>query len=143
LLVGWQQATVGPGVLDLIGYLEQFDLLASHSGETLIQVCDNWPLSEETLIDDYLLALWQEGEGQVNSREIRLAIPAARCLYTLLHWFPFFATWFEDMPDPYAWQKVNRMSNQQLLHTPFKSIARYRVYLQKVFERFLIATRSL
>ncbi len=47
------------------------------------------------------------------------------------------------MPDPYSWQKINRMSGAQLLHTPYEPIIRYRQYLQKAFERFLLAYRSL
>jgi hypothetical protein len=61
----------------------------------------------------------------------------------LTTWFPFFAAWAGDMPDRYAWQKVNRLDESELgrlHHTPAIGL---RHYLAGVFERFLHAYRAI
>jgi hypothetical protein len=90
-----------------------------------------------------MLAMSHRLGSQYDARSIRLAIPATRCLHVLLNWFPHFANWFAEMPSKYTWQKVNRMSDEQLAGTIFQPIVRFRPYLSAVFQRFLRAYRSL
>ncbi len=142
-LLDWQQTSIGPGVFDLVNFLEQFPVLYADDGRTQMILRPEWPVSEETIIDNYMLALSQRLGSDFDGRALRQALPAARCLQILTNWFVFFAGWFDDMPDLYTWQRVNRMSAAELQGTRFAPIAQYRPYLTAVFQRFLKAYRSL
>lgn len=142
-LTGWQTAAVGPGICDLVSFIEQFSLLEVAESAATLKTRSLWPVAEETMIDSYMLALSQRLGNRVNTRALRQAIPAARCLYVLTNWFPHFATWFEEMPNKYTWQKVNRMADQEFVDTPLQGFLQLRPYLSDVFERFLLAYRSL
>lgn len=142
-LINWQQISIGPGIFDLINFLEQFPVLYEDNGRTQMTLREELPASEETIIDNYMLALaYRLGSG-FDGRALRQALPAARCLQVLSNWFVFFAHWFDDMPDLYTWQRVNRMTDEELQETRFAPIAQYRPYLTAVFQRFLQAYRSL
>lgn len=141
-LTDWQTATIGPAICDLVSFLEQFALLESGPSSE-VKIRPSWPLDEETIIDTYLLALSQRLGTRINTRALRQAIPAARCLYVLTNWFTHFATWFEEMPNKFTWQKVNRMPTQDFSDTPLQGFMALRPYLSGVFERFLLAYRSL
>jgi hypothetical protein len=169
-LIDWREATWGPGLLDLVYFLEQFPLLyngpvgenpldasgraafphlSSHArnhqrwGERGIYVRGSEPADEETIIDSYILAMSMRLGNRFPARLVRQAIPAARCLHVLSQWFPLFATWFSDMPNKYTWQRANRMSDAELSSTFLWPIVGYRRYLAGVFTRFLQAYRSL
>lgn len=142
-LTGWQTAVVGPGVCDLVSFIEQFGLLSTSGEQTELQTRPLWPVNEETIIDSYLLALSHRLGTRVNTRALRQAIPAARCLYVLTNWFPHFATWFEEMPNKFTWQKINRMALSEFEGTPLQGFMQLRPFLSGVFERFLLAYRSL
>lgn len=141
-LIDWRTAKIGPGIMDLVSFLEQFDLLYLDPDRTKMSIRDEWPLSEETIIDTYLLAL-SDKLPNFDARAARLAIPAARCLYVITNWFPYFATWFSEMPDKYTWQKINRLPDAQLTHSLYQPMIRFRPYLAGVFQRFMLAYRSL
>lgn len=141
-LTGWQTATIGPGVLDLISFIEQFGLL-DYGQNGALKTRPLWPVNEETIIDTYLLSLSQRLGPRINTRAMRQAIPAARCLYVLTNWFTHFATWFEEMPNKFTWQKVNRMAPKEFADTPLQGFMQLRPYLSGVFERFILAYRSL
>lgn len=132
-LLGWQNVHVGPGLLDLVSFIEQFNIPQPTTAS----------ITEETLIDSYLLAMGARLGKHFDARAVRQAIPAARCLHILLTWFPHFATWFAEMPNVYTWQKVNRLPDHDLLGTRFEAIIGYRTYLQDVFARFLQAYYTL
>jgi hypothetical protein len=142
-LTGWQKAAVGPGICDLVSFIEQFSLLEVAESAAALKTRTVWPVNEETIIDGYMLALSHRLGSRANTRALRQAIPAARCLYVLTNWFPHFATWFEEMPNKYTWQKVNRMADRDFVDTPLQGFLQLRPYLSSVFERFLLAYRSL
>lgn len=142
-LIDWQKTAVGPGICDIVNFIEQFDLLYSDGSHWPVQMRPEWPLSEETMIDSYLLSLSAKLSSDFNARAVRMAIPAARCLYVIINWFPYFAGWFADMPNKYTWQKINRMTDEQLIGTTFEPIAGFRPYLAGVFQRFLQSYRML
>ena len=142
-LLDWQKCVIGPGVYDLVNFLEQFELLYHHQDRCQMMVRDFWPVSEETMVDSYMLAMRQRLENRLPSRAVRLALPAARCLYVLTNWFTYFADWFDEMPDMYTWQKLNRLEDNDLAATKYHPIAQLRPYLRGVFSRFLLAYRSL
>jgi hypothetical protein len=79
-----------------------------------------------------------------NARLLRQAIPAARCLYVITSWLPCFADWFQRFPSGrHAWQKINHMSDEQLIAAGYARLANLRPYLAGVFNRFLTAYRTL
>ncbi|MCP4418883.1 MAG: phosphotransferase [Chloroflexi bacterium] len=142
-LTGWQTAVVGSAICDLVSFIEQFALLENSEQNGMMKTRPLWPINEETMIDTYMLALSHRLGARLNTRALRQAIPAARCLYVLTKWFPHFATWFEAMPNKFTWQKINRMSDSDLADTPLHGFMQLRPYLSGVFERFLLAYRSL
>lgn len=142
-LLDWQNVVIGPGLFDLVAFIEQFNLLYTNDDERRMYVRPQPSVTEETIVDSYMLVMSYKLGSQFNARQVRQAIPAARCLYVLTQWFPHFATWFSQMPNKYTWQKVNRMSDEQLKETPFHDIAGFRPYLAAVFKRFLQAYRTL
>ena len=142
-LTGWQTAAVGPGICDLVSFIEQFGLLESREQGSSFKTRPLWPVDEEAIIDGYLLALSHRLGNRVNTRALRQAIPAARCLYVLTNWFPHFATWFNEMTNKFTWQKVNRMAPSEFANTPLQGFLELRPYLSGVFERFILAFRSL
>ncbi len=145
-LVDWSEAQTGPGILDLMAFIEGYPLLQErrdgweHVEPRLRHVA---PHAEETLIDTYLLTLAAELSGRSSARAFRTALPAARCLHILLTWFPYFATWADDMPDRYVWQRVNRRSETEAGRYHDAPPIGLRHYLAGVFERFLRACHSL
>lgn len=141
-LFNWRHVMIGPGVYDLVSFLEQFDLLYADSPPGM-RMRQSGQDSEETMIDTYVLAMSGKLGSQFNARAFRQAIPAARCLFILTSWFPRFAKWFSEMPNKYAWQKVNRMSDDRLAESVFRPMITLRPYLAGVFERFLQAYRTL
>lgn len=142
-LLDWQKAAIGPGVCDLVNFLEQFELLYTDGKRYQMQVRPFWPLSEETMVDSYLLGMKRRLGHAFHGRSTRQAISAARCLYVLLNWFGTFADWFAEMPNPHTWQKINRLPDKQLIGTMHEPVVQLRPYLQGVFGRFLQAYRSL
>ena len=142
-LLDWRKVAVGPAVCDLISFQEQFDLLFAEDGLPAIHAAGAAVTSEETIIDSYLLAMKAELGSQFDARQMRRAIPAARCLHTITNSFPHFATWFDQMPDKFTWQRVNRMSDAELDGRSLLPVVSYRPYLRDVFRRFLQAYRML
>ncbi|UCC54653.1 MAG: phosphotransferase [Anaerolineaceae bacterium] len=142
-LLDWRNVALGPAILDVVSFQEQFDLLFSNSKLLSVNPYEDPPVTEETIIDSYLLAMKAELSRQFDARQMRLAIPAARCLQILTTSFPYFATWFDQMPDKYTWQRVNRMTEPEPVGRSLDNIIRYRPYLRKVFQRFLQAYRML
>jgi hypothetical protein len=142
-LLDWHKTCLGPGICDLVAFLEQFELL--YGCDQLADFCirRSVPASEETMIDSYLLAMRAALGTQFDAHLMRQAIPAARCLFILTSWFPYFASWYEDMPDRYTWQRINRMSDAELAAQSMGQMVDYRPYLRNVFERFLRAYRLL
>jgi hypothetical protein len=140
-LLNWQATKIGPGVCDLVSFVEEFDLLYRPGGQLYTR--DQRPISVETIIDSYMLAMSARLGSSFPARTVRQAIPAARCLHVLTNWFPHFARWLAEMPSPYTWQKVNRMSDEELRGTMFEAMVGFRPYLADVFHRFLRASYLL
>ena len=142
-LLDWHKAQIGPGVMDLVSFVEQFDLLYNSGSKWGIDIRPERDVTDETMIDSYMLTMSAELGPEFDGRAIRQAIPAARCLYVLSNWFTHFAGWFADMPNQYTWQKINRMNDEELVGTAFEPIVGFRPYLADVFYRFLQAYRML
>lgn len=142
-LLDWQKATIGPGICDLVNFLEQFELLFLDADRCQMQPRPFWPLSEETMVDSYMIAMKQRLNGQFAGRAARQALPAARCLYVLTHWFAHFGDWFTELPNPQNWLHISTQADEQLMGTKHEPIVQVRPYLQGLFGRFLQAYHSL
>jgi hypothetical protein len=142
-LLDWGNVTIGPGIYDLVSFQERFDLLISGDKSRPFYTWEDSPVDEETIIDSYMLAMKAELGAQFDARAMRQAIPAARCLLVLVNWFPYFASLFDDMPDVYTWQRINRMSSSELEERTVNQMYVYRPYLKRVFRRFLQAYHML
>lgn len=142
-LLDWTNVVRGPGILDLVSLQEQFDLLLTDDSPPAVYVRQDSPVSEETMIDSYILAMKANLGPRFDAREVRRGIAAARCLHTLTNWFPYFATWFDQMPDIYTWQRINRLAENVLVDPSLQPLVGYRPYLKRVFQRFLQAYRML
>jgi hypothetical protein len=142
-LLDWRNVEVGPGIYDLIFFQEHFNLI--HSIDSFSQPYFRYPLpiTEETLIDSYLLAMKKQLGSMFDARLMRSAIPAARCLFIITNWFPHFASWFDKMPDKYMWQRLNRMSEVGFNEHSLQPMIGFRIHLKGVFQRFLQAYRML
>ncbi len=138
-LLNWHKVSSGPGILDLIKYVEQADLIHRQTKGAQVYARRQLSITQETMIDSYLLTMKDRLGSQFDARLIRQAIPAARCLYVLTHWFPHFADWFAQMPSKYTWQKINHMPDNQLVGTFFQPLIGFRPYLADVFRRFIQA----
>jgi hypothetical protein len=140
-LMNWENMTVGPGVFDLVHFIEEFDLLADENGWRSRSA---WPILEETMIDTYLLNMGGKVGPSFNAADVRQAVPAARCLYVLTTWLPRFATWFQTIPDNLQeWHAFNQMCDEELAAAGFDLMAGIRPYLTNLFQRFLTAYRML
>lgn len=141
-LVDWQDVVVGPAVVDLIVFLETFAAL-SH-----FQVDRTLTPAEETLIDSYILQLSAEmgsnDEIEFDARAVRRAIPAARCLYILFHWFPRFEKWFHWSPEHvFAGRHLDPFEQEDILKSASDPITHLQPYLANTFDRFLNAYHQL
>lgn len=140
-LLSWKQAGIGPGIYDLISFIEQYGLIREAG---LLKARKNWPLSEETIIDTYILNLGSQLGPRFNARANRQAIPAARCLYMLTTWLPRFTKWVGNIPpDRTLWREINLLSDEELREAGFTEMVAFRPIAAQVFERFMLAYRSL
>jgi hypothetical protein len=120
-LLDWQRPAIGPAVCDLVQFVEQFELVGQNG---LWKQRPDWPMSVETMIDTYLLRLYDGLWPMFNAREIRRAIPAARCLHVITYWLP----------------RMVSLEKQSLSLGPHLPI---RAYLRGMFRRFWHAYRTL
>lgn len=142
-LVDWQQVTVGPASLDLIAFLETFaalDYVATGGAAT--------DITEETLIDSYILQLSAElssrDDTPFDARALRRAIPAARCMYILFHWFPRFDKWFHWSPERvFSGRTLDPFDQDDILHSASDPISQLQPLLADTFRRFLLAYHRL
>ena len=141
-LLDWKNVAIGPGICDLVYFQEQFDLINSLERFPEVHFRKNSPISTETLIDSYFLAMSTQLGSLYDARLMRLTIPAARCLYIITNWFPHFASWFDKMPDKYSWQRLNRITDEVNQPT-LQPMIGFRPHLKNVFQRFLEAYRML
>ena len=141
-LLNWEKVRMGPAVCDLVSFIEHFELISSEEGAWNLR--KRWPLSEETMVDSYILAMGRNLGSSFNARAFRDALPAARCLYVLTNWLPRIDDWFGQSPlDSETWQKLNQMSDNELTDAGFGEFVTLRPYLVGVFHRWMGVYRSL
>ena len=140
-LLDWANVTVGPSVCDLVDFLEQVEWMRLQRGDHCLD--EEWPIAEETMVDSYLLRM-HFGLGHFDSRAMRQAIPAARCLYVITTWLPRLADCFRPfVGSPLTWRLLVSMTDDQLHRAGYGRMAGWRPYLAELFTRFLDAARLL
>ncbi len=138
-LLDWEQATIGPPVCDLVAFLEQARLLWSGPEGPGYQL-----VSEETMIDGYILRMSMLLGKAFPARAVRRALPAALCLHVLTTWLPLFADWFHPLVDsPFTWEMITHMNDRQLGRVGFSQLIAARPYLKNLFRRFRKAYNAL
>lgn len=142
-LVDWEHVSLGPAICDLMSFQEQISLQFVSGGRDFILAEGLPPVTEETIIDGYLLAMKAELGPRFDARQMRLAIPAARCLQIITTCFPFFANWFSRLPDKYTWQRINRLSESQTARPASIPLMGLKPVMRDIFRRFLQAYRML
>ena len=142
-LLDWSNVTLGPAIYDLVSFQERFDLLITEEESRPVYARQDSPIDEETIVDSYMLAMKAELGPKFDARAMRRAIPAARCLQIIVSWFPYFASWYDQMPDLYTWQRLNRMSADEIGHSVIQPMLIYRPFLKRVFGRFLRSYQML
>lgn len=148
-LFDWQNTTFGPGVCDLIYFIEDFYINCTGrdpAEKRAYYLYQEWPVVEETLIDSYFIRLAANLEAdEYSARHIRrYALPAARCLYVLTYWLPTISEWFMHLPSSrQTWQKIQELDDEKLAPLGYTPLVGLRPHLQKVFARFLEAYNLL
>ena len=141
-LINWEKLSIGPAVYDLVVFIDRFDGFSFTNGNW--RRPENWPVSEETMEDSYILAMGRELGAQFNATTFRQAIPAARCLYVITNLLPMMEYWFQQLPcDHEIWLKQKQLSDDELAADGFEEMANLRPYLARVFNRWMLAYRSL
>ncbi len=142
ILVDWADIKIGPGIYDLISFIEQFDLIERPDGSWRQR--ENWPTSEETIIDTYLLGMGNSLGSRFDARAVRESIPAARCFYVLVNWLPRFNKWLDlDYVNKDVWTEYANMSDKDLTELGFGQMGSLRPHLTGLFQRLLEAYHSL
>lgn len=141
-LLDWQTVLIGPGIYDLVSFIEQFGLIEQKNG--IVHQRDGWPSTIETIEDSYLLTMGSKLGIHYNALANRQAIPAARCLHVIVTWLPRFAEWLWNAPDErYNWMRLGYLGSNNSTATELSSIVTLRQHLSGVFARFLQAYRAL
>lgn len=141
-LLDWQGVSIGPSVCDLVSFVENVEQVNTLAvGEQPREVTQ---LRMETLVDGYLLRMYEALWPLFNPRELRKALPAAQCLYVLTQWLPLFSHWFDPLAEEDATLAGSgRISDQSLLEAGCIAAVRHRPYLAELVQRFMQAFRAL
>lgn len=138
-LMDWDQANVGPPICDLIMFLENARILWLGPDGPGYR-----PVTEETLVDSYILRMSMRQGKSFPAREMRRAMPAALCLHVITTWLPRFAEWFQPfIGSPYSWDMITHLQDHQLDQVGLPQLVGLRPYLRDLFLRFHKAYKSL
>jgi hypothetical protein len=140
-LLDWQDVSIGPSVADLMAFVEQADLIPAADGGWSQRA--DFPASEETIIDGYLLGMSQRLGRRFNARLVRQALPAARCLHVLTFWLPRLADWLRLVPGLAQGDGDRPIAAPAMEAAGLAHLVKLQPYLAAVFTRFLAAYRSL
>jgi hypothetical protein len=133
-LMDWSAVALGPGVLDLMAHIElgeQFHCLAE--GQASAEAIEQ---RIQLLTDGYLLRLYEALWPLVDTRALRRALPAARCLYLLAEWLPRLGDWFAPLAASATSRPALRMDDRQLTKAGQREAVHLRPYLTGLFKRF-------
>lgn len=137
-LLDWSEVSCGPAICDVVSFLEQTKQVWTRAHGAV------WPVSEETMLDDYMLRMSMKLGSGFPARQMRQAIPAGLCLYLLTDWLPRFADWFSPfISHPQTWQNVVHMDNRHLGEAGLEPLVGLESYLTNLFMQFRHAHKML
>ncbi len=141
-LLDWERVALGPAVYDLVSLLEAREQALTRSGLRPSPAASE--LRFETMVDTYLLRLYESLWPLFDARAMRRALPAARCLYVLVDWLPRLADWFAPLATEAATSgPPTRISDRMLARVGRREAVALRPYLTDLFARFSADYRLL
>ncbi|HSH05311.1 MAG TPA: hypothetical protein VLL52_22540 [Anaerolineae bacterium] len=138
-LLGWQRPLLAPPIIDLVAFCEGFPLVRNHRGQWQLRPFGAPEVSEQTMIDGYLVHMSRLLGTRFNAREMRQALPAARCLHFLIHWCPQIGAWLAPTDD---WPSQFNLP-QPIRRQDFQTVGVWQTYMAEAADRFLFAYRAL
>jgi len=93
-LTNWRQSKIGPSVYDLVTFIEQIKLKIENDGS--FSTRKSWPVSEETMVDSYILAMGKRLGSGFSPAATRQSLPAASCLFILTTCLPRLADLLDE-----------------------------------------------
>lgn len=138
-LFDWQQICAGTGVVDLVHLVEQFHWVIDEEQQLLPR--PHQIVTEETLIDSYILHLAAELGPLCDTRAVRQSLAAARCFHLLSYWLPRFTDWFiEARREGHA---LPVLDDTRLNEVGLASVLALKPMIAATVERFAAASRML
>ncbi|MBK9055429.1 MAG: hypothetical protein IPL78_32355 [Chloroflexi bacterium] len=138
-LFDWHQVSAGPGITDLVHLVEQFNWLRDASDQFSLRPQEI--VTDETLIDSYILHLAAELGPLCDTRAVRQSIAAARCFYLLAYWLPRLTDWLLDAHR--QGHPLPSLSDEHLLQARLTPLVTFKPQLATTVRRFLTASRML
>jgi hypothetical protein len=141
-LSDWRSASIGPSIYDLVCFIENLNLIQDKKGKYSLR--QQWSISEETILDSYILAMGRHLGSEYSPVLTRQAFPAAVTLYVLIVEIPKLANWIEKGDgDQFNWASLSIKNDDKLQEAGYSEIAALRPFWSNVFTKFLSAYRSL
>jgi hypothetical protein len=141
-LSDWRSARIGPSIYDLVCFIENLSLNRNKEGKYSLR--QQWPISEETILDSYILAMGRHLGSKYSPVLTRQAFPAAVSLYGLIVEIPKLANWIEKGDgDQFNWGSLSIKDDDRLQEAGYSEIVALRPFWSNVFTKFLSAYRSL
>jgi uncharacterized protein YqgC (DUF456 family) len=138
-LLDWQEISAGPGITDLVHLVEQFNWLAT--GDVQFTPRPTEIISEETLVDSYILQMAAELGPLCDTRAIRQSLAAARCFHLLSYWLPRLADWFISAQR--QGHTLTHLNDADLITAHLASLVALKPQLQATAQRFFAAAKML
>lgn len=138
-LLDWQESSAGPGITDLVHLVEQFDWLAT-AGEQFMPR-PTAIVTEETLVDSYILQMAAELGPLCDTRAIRQSLAAARCFHLLSYWLPRLADWFISAQR--QGHTLTHLNDTDLITADLTSLVALKPQLQATAQRFFAAAKMV
>ena len=141
-LSNWRSIKIGPSIYDLICLNLNMGLIKTKEGANSLRKV--WPITEETIIDSYILAMGQQLGSKFSPILARQALPAVETLYILTAGIPRLANWIEKLElEGSNWQSDDHKDYDVFSNSGYSEFAALRSYWSTIFTRFLSAYRSL
>ena len=141
-LTNWRQSKIGPSVYDLVTFIEQIELKKEKDGSYSTR--ESWPISEETMVDSYILAMGKRLGSRFSPAATRHSLPAAKCLFTLTTCLPRLADLLDEIAnESEVGKRLIADSHDEEKANRNKAEVRSSTYWINQFQRFLDAYRIL
>ena len=141
-LSDWRSAKIGPPIYDLVCLILNIGLIEPKEGTTSLKYA--WPITEETIVDSYILAMGQRLDSEFSPALVRQVLPAVETLYILTVGIPKLAQWIEKLDgEKFNWQSAWVGDYDKISDVGYSHFDALRSYWSALFTRFLSAYSSL